>query len=80
MHDDEPEKKTSGWWRTAGLISGVATVYWAAGQFGLMPPLLISGTVPACPPTGIALAALLILGYRVWPGIFLGALLLACRG
>jgi signal transduction histidine kinase len=27
------------------------------------------------PPTGIALAALLLLGYRVWPGILLGAFL-----
>ena len=27
------------------------------------------------PPTGIALAALLVLGYRVWPAIFLGAFL-----
>jgi MASE1 len=30
---------------------------------------------PVWPPTGIALAAILILGYRVWPGIFLGAFL-----
>src|SRR5437588_5399373 len=27
------------------------------------------------PPTGLTLAALLLLGYRVWPGIFLGAYL-----
>ena len=27
------------------------------------------------PPTGIALAAFLLLGYRVWPGIALGAFL-----
>src|SRR4029450_7419541 len=27
------------------------------------------------PPTGIALAALLLFGYRVWPGIALGAFL-----
>src|SRR5262249_36805676 len=25
------------------------------------------------PPTGIALAALLVFGYRLWPGVFLGA-------
>jgi PAS domain S-box-containing protein len=28
---------------------------------------------PVWPPTGIALAAVLLLGYRVWPGIWLGA-------
>jgi integral membrane sensor domain MASE1 len=27
------------------------------------------------PPTGIALAALLLFGYRVWPGVVLGAFL-----
>ena len=27
------------------------------------------------PPTGIALAAILLLGYRVWPGVLLGAFL-----
>ncbi len=34
-----------------------------------------SNTSPVWPPTGIALAALLIFGYRVWPGISLGILL-----
>nr|WP_304544151.1 MASE1 domain-containing protein [Sulfurimonas sp. hsl 1-7] len=28
------------------------------------------------PPTGIALSALIIFGYRIWPGIFIGALIL----
>ncbi len=32
-------------------------------------------TSPVWPPTGIALAALLIFGYNVWPGISLGVLL-----
>src|SRR5205814_8381543 len=30
---------------------------------------------PVWPPAGIALAALLVLGYRVWPAIFVGAFL-----
>jgi PAS domain S-box-containing protein len=30
---------------------------------------------PVWPPTGIAVAAILLLGYRVWPGILLGAFL-----
>ena len=30
---------------------------------------------PVWPPTGLALAALLLLGQRAWPGIFVGALL-----
>jgi PAS domain S-box-containing protein len=35
---------------------------------------------PVWPPAGIALAALLVLGYRVWPGIFLGAFLASVTG
>ncbi len=34
-----------------------------------------ANTSPVWPPTGIALAALLILGYQFWPGITLGVLL-----
>ena len=35
---------------------------------------LHSNVTPVWPPTGIAIASLLIFGRRVWPGIFLGAL------
>ncbi len=31
-----------------------------------------SGASPVWPPAGIGLAAVLLLGYRVWPGILLG--------
>ncbi len=34
-----------------------------------------ANTSPVWPPTGIGLAALLLLGYRYWPGITLGVLL-----
>src|SRR5436309_11195325 len=30
---------------------------------------------PVWPPTGLAIAAVLLLGYRVWPGILIGAFL-----
>src|SRR5687768_18510039 len=53
----------------------LAAVYFAAGKFGLSLASVHTNVSPVWPPTGIALAALLILGYRVWPGIFLGALL-----
>ncbi len=58
------------------VIAVLAAVYFIAGKLGLMlaaAPGIVTG---AWPPTGIAIAALLLLGYRVWPGIFLGALLL----
>lgn len=42
-----------------------------------MRQVVVDGAVvtPLWPPTGIALAALLYLGVRVWPGIALGTLL-----
>ena len=56
-------------------IVGLAAVYFAAAKFGLSLASVHTNVSPVWPPTGIALAAVLLLGYRVWPGIFLGALL-----
>lgn len=55
----------------------VAVGYYAAGRLGLMRELVVEGAVftPIWPPTGVAVACLLILGIRVWPGIALGAFL-----
>lgn len=58
-------------------IAGLAAAYWIAGKFGLMLVFVHASATPIWPPTGIALAALLVLGYRVWPAIFLGALLVS---
>lgn len=57
------------------LMLALAAVYFVAGKLGLRLAYLNSSTSPVWPPTGIALAALLLLGYRVWPGILLGAFL-----
>src|SRR5688572_24653252 len=54
----------------------LTAVYFAAAKFGLSLASVHTNVSPVWPPTGIALAAILILGYRVWPGIFLGALLI----
>lgn len=55
----------------------VAVGYFAAGRLGLLRQLVLEGAVftPIWPPTGIAVAGLLIFGLRCWPGIALGALL-----
>jgi len=55
-------------------IIGLAVIYHLAARLGLMMAYVQSNTSPVWPPTGIALAALLIFGYRVWPGITLGVL------
>jgi PAS domain S-box-containing protein len=58
------------------LVIGVLTlVYFIAGKFGLMLASLHPSASPVWPPAGIALAALLVLGYRAWPAIFVGAFL-----
>ena len=56
-------------------ILGLATAYFVAGKFGLSLALVNTSTTAVWPPTGIALAALLLLGLRVWPGIAIGAFL-----
>src|SRR5882724_4421715 len=57
-------------------ITGLLTlVYFIAGKFGLMLASLHASASPVWPPAGIALAALLVLGYRAWPAIFVGAFL-----
>ncbi|MFC4499640.1 MULTISPECIES: MASE1 domain-containing protein [Streptomyces] len=54
----------------------VAAGYLAAGRLGLLRQLVVTGTVsPVWPPTGVAVAALLILGIRAWAGIALGVVL-----
>lgn len=55
----------------------VAACYFAAGRLGLLRQLVVEGAVvtPIWPPTGVAVACLLLFGLRLWPGIALGALL-----
>ena len=47
--------------------------YFLGGRVGLAIPLTSGNVSPVWPPAGIALAALLLLGNRVWPAIALGA-------
>ena len=57
-----------------GLSLLVAVVYFAGAELGLSLATLHKNVTPVWPPTGIAIAALLIFGRRVWPGVLLGAL------
>src|SRR2546427_1209337 len=50
-------------------------VYFLAGKFGLALAFVHASASAVWPPTGIALAATLLLGCRVWPALFLGAFL-----
>jgi signal transduction histidine kinase len=53
----------------------LAVIYHLAARLGLQMAYVQANTSPVWPPTGIGLAALLIFGARLWPGISLGVLL-----
>src|SRR5438046_6036186 len=63
--------------RFSGLpaIGILTAVYFIAGKLGLMLASLHASASPVWPAAGVALAALLVLGYRAWPAIFVGAFL-----
>jgi signal transduction histidine kinase/ActR/RegA family two-component response regulator len=60
---------------TLPAIGILTVVYFIAGKLGLKLAFLYASASPVWPPAGIALAALLVLGYRTWPAICLGAFL-----
>src|SRR5438477_1659886 len=60
---------------TLPVVGILTVVYFIAGKLGLKLAFLYASASPVWPPAGIALAALLVLGYRTWPAIFLGAFL-----
>jgi len=57
---------------TAGFV-GLTAVYVAAGKLGLTLAFVNSSSTAVWPATGIALAALLLLGRGLWPAVFVGA-------
>ena len=68
-------KKSTRYLSLAAEVIGVAAVYFAAAKIGLSFAYVHASVSPVWPPTGVAIAAVLLLGYRIWPGIFLGAFL-----
>ena len=53
----------------------VALLYYFGATLGLRLAFEKTNASPVWPSSGIALAAVLLLGYRIWPGIALGAFL-----
>ncbi|PYM02164.1 MAG: hypothetical protein DMF19_04035 [Verrucomicrobia bacterium] len=56
-------------------FTGLILIYFLAGKLGLKLAFLHASASPVWPPAGLALGALLVLGYRTWPAIFVGAFL-----
>jgi diguanylate cyclase (GGDEF)-like protein len=61
--------------RLVVAVVAVAAAYFLAGKLGLQLAFVHSSATAVWPPTGLALAVLLIGGSRLWPGVFLGAFL-----
>ena len=59
--------------RYAFAIAILASVYVVAARAGLMMDAVGGFATLVWPPSGLALAALLIFGRRLWPGILIGA-------
>jgi PAS domain S-box-containing protein len=53
----------------------LAAIYFASAKLGLTWASAHPNVSPVWPPTGLAIAALLLLGYRTWPAILVGAFL-----
>jgi diguanylate cyclase (GGDEF)-like protein len=61
--------------RDLAVLAALAGVYFVAGKLGLKLASVHASATAVWPCTGIALAAFLTLGYRVWPAILAGAFL-----
>ncbi len=63
-------------WRTwVGTVLLVALAYYISGRLGLLLAVPPGYATAVWPPSGIALACLLVFGYRAWPGVLLGSFL-----
>jgi signal transduction histidine kinase len=59
----------------AAMVLGVTVTYFGCAKAGLMLASINPSATPIWPPTGLALSAVLLLGYRIFPAILLGAFL-----
>src|SRR5262245_14313427 len=57
-----------------GGLVGVGLTYFILAKSGLALALINPSASAIWPPTGFALAAILLWGYRTWPAIFLAAM------
>jgi PAS domain S-box-containing protein len=62
-------------WLDAGAIVLLAALYWLAAKAGLRLAYLNGAVTALWPPVGVGIAALVLYGTRLWPGIVIGDLL-----
>ena len=56
-------------------LAAIAVAYFIIAKLSLLLAFETTIAAPVWPASGVALAAVLILGYRIWPSIFVGAFL-----
>jgi signal transduction histidine kinase len=69
MRKDNGIKQTLSY---TGIVILIGVVYHLTARLGLLMANLQPNTSPVWPPTGIAIAALLLFGIKYWPGVTLG--------
>jgi signal transduction histidine kinase len=62
--------------RHAVEIAALAMIYFGAAKFGFLFAFTTKQVTAVWPPSAVALVAILVRGYRIWPGILLGAFLI----
>ena len=59
----------------AGGLVAIGVIYFVLAKGGLTLASIHPSATPIWPPTGVALAAVLLWGYRTWPAIFIAAMI-----
>ena len=72
--------KAGGWLSYVTRVALLAAAYFIAGRIGFMVSAIDPIVSSVWPPSGIAVAAMLLMGPRFWPGITIGAFILNVSG
>jgi PAS domain S-box-containing protein len=56
-------------------LAAIAAAYFGLAYSSQLLPAINPGDTPLWPPTGLALALILLRGYRIWPAILVGSIL-----
>lgn len=70
------ESKNSLTWKRLGEVLALTAIYVLTAKIGLLVALPPGYSTTIWPPSGIALAAILMRGYTLWPGVFLGSFII----
>lgn len=72
MDNDSAATRNSRWCLPVGMAV-LGLLYYAGARVGLLMAIDATNASPVWPPAGIALAGLLLLGWKAWPGVWLAA-------